>query len=106
SVGNLETYGLFPDIQDDSMRQMVLQAFSQMYGGEGKDMIAQYITQMGTDALRGADILRVAPQQYTSSITYPNTPIAQNMKSIAQVLSADLGTRVNHTEHRSSETQS
>ena len=104
SVGNLETYGLFPDIQDDSMRHMALQAFSQMYGGEGKDMIAQYITQMGKDALKGADILRVAPQQYTSRITYPNTPIAQNMKAIAQVLSADLGTRVYHTEHRSSST--
>ena len=104
SVGNLETYGLFPDIQDESMRHMALQAFSQMYGGEGKDMIAQYITQMGKDALKGADILRVAPQQYTSSITYPNTPIAQNMKAIAQVLSADLGTRVYHTEHRSFDT--
>ena len=104
SVGNLETYGLFPDIQDESMRHTALQAFSQMYGGEGKDMIAQYIAQMGTDALKGADILRVAPQQYTSSITYPNTPIAQNMNAIAQVLSADFGTRVYHTEHRSFDT--
>jgi uncharacterized protein (DUF1501 family) len=67
-------------------------------------MIAQYITQMGTDALKGADILRVAPQRYASSVTYPNTPIAQNMKAIAQVLSADLGTRVYHTEHRSFDT--
>jgi len=25
---------------------MALQAFSQMYGGEGKDMIAQYLIQM------------------------------------------------------------
>jgi uncharacterized protein (DUF1501 family) len=104
SVGNLETYGLFPDIQDERLRHMALQAFSQMYGGEGKDMIAQYLTQMGTDALKGADILRVAPQRYTSSITYPNTPIAQNMKAIAQVLSADIGTRVYHTEHRSFDT--
>ena len=104
SVGNLETYGLFPDIKDAGMRQMALQAFSQMYGGEGKDMIAQYISQMGTDALKGADILRVAPQQYTSSVTYADTPIAQNLKSIAQVLCADLGTRVYHTVHQSFDT--
>jgi uncharacterized protein (DUF1501 family) len=104
SVGNLETYGLFPDIKDESMRQLALQAFSQMYGGEGKDMIAQYISQMGTDALKGADILRVAPQRYTSSVTYADTPIAQNLKSIAQVLCADLGTRVYHTAHQSFDT--
>jgi uncharacterized protein (DUF1501 family) len=104
SVGNLETYGLFPDIKDESMRQLALQAFSQMYGGEGKDMIAQYISQMGTDALKGADILRVAPQRYTSSVTYADTPIAQNLKSIAQVLCADLGTRVYHTVHQSFDT--
>src|SRR5262245_66577349 len=83
---------------------MALLAISEVYSGEGKDMITQYITQMGMDALKGADILRVAPQQYTSSSTYPNTPIAQNMKAIAQVLSADLGTRVYHTEHRSFDT--
>jgi uncharacterized protein (DUF1501 family) len=104
SVGKLETYGLFPDIKDEHMRQMALQAFSQMYGGEGKDMIAQYISQMGTDALKGADILRVAPQRYTSSVTYADTPIAQNLKSIAQVLCADLGTRVYHTVHQSFDT--
>jgi uncharacterized protein (DUF1501 family) len=104
SVGNLETYGLFPDIKDESMRQLALQAFSQMYGGEGQDMIAQYISQMGTDALKGADILRVAPQRYTSSVTYADTPIAQNLKSIAQVLCADLGTRVYHTAHQSFDT--
>lgn len=59
---------------------------------------------MGTDALKGADVLRVAPQRYTSSVTYANTPIAQNMKSIAQVLCADLGTRVYHTVHQSFDT--
>jgi hypothetical protein len=32
SVGNLETYGLFPDLQDDVRRQYTLEAFSKMYG--------------------------------------------------------------------------
>ncbi len=104
SVGNLETYGLFPDIQDEATRQMALDAFSQMYGGAGKDIIAQFISQTGTDALKGADILRVAPQRYASNVEYAATPIAQNMKSIAQVICADLGTRVYYTDHRSFDT--
>ena len=104
SVGNLETYGLFPDIKDDAARNMALEAFSQMYGGAGKDVIAKFISQTGTDALKGADTLRIAPQRYSSSVEYGDNPIAQNMKSIAQVMTADLGTRVFYTQHGSFDT--
>lgn len=104
SVGNLETYGLFPDIKDENARNMALEAFSQMYGGAGKDMISEFITQTGTDALKGADILRSAPRKYSSSVEYADNPIAQNMKSIAQVIGADLGTRVYYTQHGSFDT--
>lgn len=104
SVGNLETYGLFPDMKEEAARNLALEAFSQMYGGQGKDIIARFITQTGTDALKGADILRVAPQRYSSSVEYADNPIAQNMKSIAQVMCADLGTRVYYTQHGSFDT--
>ena len=36
SVGNLETYGLFPDVQDDVRKQNALEAFGKMYGGSVK----------------------------------------------------------------------
>lgn len=104
SVGNLETYGLFPDIKDEAARNLALEAFTQMYGGSGRDVIANFISQTGTDALKGADILRVAPQKYSSSVEYADNPIAQNMKSIAQVMTADLGTRVYYTQHGSFDT--
>ena len=104
SVGNLETYGLFPDIQQEADRELALQAFSQMYGGSGKDVISEFISQTGTDALKGADILRTAPQKYKSNVEYADNPIAQNMKSIAQVMCADLGTRVYYTAHGSFDT--
>jgi uncharacterized protein (DUF1501 family) len=98
SVGNLETYGLFPDIREEASRNMMLEAFSQIYGGEGKQAVSQFISQTGRDALKGSDILRVAPQNYSSSIEYADNPIAQNMRSIAQVICADLGTRVCYTQ--------
>jgi uncharacterized protein (DUF1501 family) len=104
SVGSLDNYGLFPDIREEAARNLALEAFSQMYGGMGKDMIARFITQTGTDALKGADILRVAPQKYSSSVEYADNPIAENMKSIAQVICADLGTRVYYTQHGSFDT--
>ena len=63
------------------------------------DNVAQFIGQTGIDALKGADILRTAPAQYSSAVEYANNPIAQSMKSIAQVLTADIGTRVFYTQH-------
>ena len=106
SVGNLDTYGLFPDIEDDESRNIALNAFSQMYGGSGKDTIANFFSQTGMDAMKAADILRRAPKMYSSSIEYADSTISQSLKSIAQVMFADLGTRVFYTQHGSFDTHS
>lgn len=107
SVGNLETYGLFTDIEDEETRNLALRAFAHMYGGvQGKDPVLDFLGQTGTDALKGADILRTAPQQYSSTIEYDSNPISQSLRSVAQVLFADLGTRVFYTQHGSFDTHS
>lgn len=104
SVGNLETYGLYPDLQDEWLRKYALDAFAKMYGGGLKDAVMDYIGQTGTDALKGADILRTAPARYKSSVEYAANPFAQTMKSVAQVLFADFGTRIFYTQHGSFDT--
>ena len=107
SVGNLETYGLFTDIEDEATRSLALRAFAHMYGGvQGKDPVLDFLGQTGSNALKGADILRTAPEKYSSSIEYAANPIAQSMRSVAQVLFADLGTRVFYTQHGSFDTHS
>ncbi len=107
SVGNLETYGLFPDVEDEVMRKYALEAFAKMYGGgQGRDAVMDFLGQTGTDALKGADILRTAPEQYESTIEYAQNPIAQSLRSVAQVLFADLGTRIFYTQHGSFDTHS
>ena len=99
SVGNLETYGLFPDIQDEWYKKYALEAFGKMYGtSDGKDPVMDFLAQTGVDALRGADILRTAPEKYSSGVEYAETPMAGRMKSAAQVISADLGTRIHYVE--------
>ena len=107
SVGNLETYGLFTDIEDEATRSLALRAFAHMYGGvQGKDPVLDFLGQTGSNDLKGADILRTAPEKYSSSIEYAANPIAQSMRSAAQVLFADLGTRVFYTQHGSFDTHS
>ena len=105
SVGDLETYGLFPDLQDEKLRKYALDAFAKMYGAtEGKDAVAQFLGQTGLDALKGADILRTAPGKYSSNVEYADNPIAQSLKSVAQTMFADLGTRVYYAQHGSFDT--
>ena len=107
SVGNLDTYGLFPDIQDELMRKYALEAFSKMYGsGAGGDAVMEFLGQTGSDALKGADILRTAPEKYSSNIEYADNAFAKTMRSVAQVMFADLGTRVFYTQHGSFDTHS
>ena len=107
SVGNLETYGLLPDMSDENVRHNALDALGRMYGpAGGRDIVAQTLAENGSQALMGADILRTAPERYSSSIEYADTPISQSLKSAAQVMSAGLGTRVLYAQHGSFDTHS
>lgn len=107
SVGNLETYGLLPDVADESVRLNALDAFSRMYGpAGGRDAVAQVLSQTGTNALQGADTLRATPQKYSSSVEYSDSPIAESLRSAAQVMSGDIGTRIFYTTHGSFDTHS
>ena len=100
SVGDLDTYGLFPDVQDEELRMFTLEAFSKMYGGAaGRDPVMELLGQTGQDALQGADILRTAPAMYSSSVEYAPDSLAQNVKSISQVFHANVGARVLYTQH-------
>jgi uncharacterized protein (DUF1501 family) len=107
SVGNLETYGLYPDLQEERSRQFALQTFTKMYGGgAGRDAVMGFLGQTASDSLKGADILRTAPAQYASTVTYANNSVAQSLKSMAQVMFADLGTRIYYTQYGSFDTHS
>ncbi|MBM3222941.1 MAG: DUF1501 domain-containing protein [Candidatus Tectomicrobia bacterium] len=105
SVGNLATYGVFPDLKDEARRLDALETFSQMYGGaQGRDVVLDVLGQNGRDALKGADILKTAPARYTSTVQYEANPIAQSLKSMAQVMFADLGTQLYYTLYGSFDT--
>ena len=107
SVGDLDTYGLFPDVQDEELRMFTLEAFSRMYGNTaGRDPVMELLGRTGQDALQGADILRTAPAMYSSSVEYGPGPLAQNVKSISQVFHANLGARVLYTSYGPFDTHS
>jgi len=103
-AGPLERYGFLPTIQEPGQRQEVLQRFARMYAPIPGSGVMEYMGTTGLDSLKGADILKVAPQRYTSSVKYPDTSIAQKLRGIAQVHFADLGTRIFYCDHGSFDT--
>ena len=105
TVEDLDNYGLLTDINQEQKRNRVLERYKRMYApAMGTGPVMDFLGQTGLDALKGADILKVAPQQYSSSIEYADTPIARKLRGIAQVHTADLGTRVFYCDHGSFDT--
>ena len=98
SVGNLETYGVLTGIDGEDQRMQALDIFAKTYSPAiGTGPVNDYLSQTGLDALKGADILKTAPQKYASTVEYGRDYFAQWLKNIAQVHLADFGTRVLYT---------
>ena len=105
SVSSLESYGVLssvPGVAAEAERNQILDRFARMYAPAiGTGEVMDYLGQTGRDALQGADIIRSAPEKYSSTVEYAETPIAKYLRDIAQVYLADLGTQVFYTQHGS-----
>jgi len=121
SVAQLDGYGLLNSLSSVDQRNSALEVFSSMYDDGFNDdqnvktmkpvhvddpmnQVLRYMGQTGLDAQKGADILSTALAKYSSTVEYPTSQIAANLKGIAQVKLADLGTRVFYTSHASFDT--
>jgi uncharacterized protein (DUF1501 family) len=99
-VDDLETYGLLTGISPAQQRAKILEKFAQNYSPViGSDEVMKYLGQTGLEAMEGADILKVAPAKYSSTVQYPNTAVAKKLKGIAQVHFAGLGSRIFYCDH-------
>ncbi|MQF88221.1 MAG: DUF1501 domain-containing protein [SAR202 cluster bacterium] len=98
SVAALEGYGVLTGISGQEQRTRALDVFERMYSpaiGTGAAM--DYLGRTGLDALKGADILKTAADNYSSTVEYADTVISQSMRGMAQVILKELGTRVLYT---------
>jgi uncharacterized protein (DUF1501 family) len=101
-VNNLDEYGLLTGIDNEQRRDKILNRFTRMYApAVGTGQVMDFLGETGLEAMKGADILKVAPEKYSSSVEYADTPIAKKLKGIAQVHLADLGTRIFYCDHGS-----
>ena len=100
AINDLSTYGLLTGLTDQEQRARALDLFSRMYSpAVGAGFITDYVRSTGTDAMVGADVVKIAPEIYSSNVEYPNSSIARHLRDIAQIYLADLGTRIFYTKH-------
>ena len=101
SVSDLEAYGMLSSIEQQEQREALLQRFANMYAPAiGTGPVMEYIGNTGLDALKGADMLKVAPGQYESSVEYEaGNPLAQKLRDVARIHFSGLGSRIFYTEH-------
>ncbi|MCL0031537.1 DUF1501 domain-containing protein [Dehalococcoidia bacterium] len=100
SVGDLDTYGLMSGIEAKEQRTQALDLFKRVYTPAiGSGMVQDYLGRTGVDVIRGAELLKKAPQMYKSTVEYGDNPIASSLRDVARVHLAGLGTRVFYTQH-------
>lgn len=100
SVADLNSYGMLTAIEEQDKRDRMLERFKRMYApAVGQGPVMDYLGQTGLDALRGADMLKSAPEMYNSQVEHSNSPLAKKMKDISMIHQAGLGTRILYTEH-------
>ena len=106
SVGALDTYGLYTGLSWAKNKDAMLDTVSRIYQPMSVEGFpSQRMLETGRGALDGADLLREAPRSYSSDVEYPeDNPIAQSLKGISQVMSAELGTRIYYAAHGSFDT--
>ena len=88
-----------PGVASEQDRDQVVEEFARMYAPAiGTGPVMDYLSQTGRSVLMGADILKTAPEKYSSTVEYAGSPIARNLRDIAQVHLADLGTQIFYTQ--------
>jgi len=99
SVGDLSKYGLLTDIERQKERDDALNLFGRMYGPRvGNGQVDTYIRRLGTEALKGADILATAPSKYQSDVEYMLGNVGEYLRDMVQVHNANFGTQIMFTQ--------
>ncbi len=100
SIGDLEGYGVMNRIEKEALRDKSIEAFKSIYGQAiGTGAVAEYIGKTGLDVLEGADMLSEVAGNYKSTVEYADNAIAKNLRDVARIHLAGLGTKIFYTAH-------
>jgi uncharacterized protein (DUF1501 family) len=95
AIGNVATFQFMTDPRAPRDRDSQVRALENIYGFAGQFRPHEERIRLTTRAaLAGADELKRIVSGYQSSFEYPANPFANGLKSVAQVIASDIGTRI------------
>ncbi len=98
SIQNIETYRLQTDPKYPGDEANKNAAFQQLLSEpQNRFPFQEFVTQTVLDATVSSIELLEGRENYSSSVEYPDTAFASNLRSIAQIIAADLGVAVFYT---------
>ena len=95
AVGSLEQFRLATDPHYPTSHDSRVNVFRQIYSQQpGSDAYEALLTHAGLAALDTSDVLTKVAGDYKTAVKYGTDPFSQSLRQIAQLIHADLGTRV------------
>lgn len=95
ALQDMSTFQFLVDRKLPYMRDPLLKTFGQVYAKPARKLPAlELVANTWDETTRGVDVLRGATEKYQPGAPYPNSPFAKTMQQVAQLLAADVGTRV------------
>jgi uncharacterized protein (DUF1501 family) len=95
AISNLAAYEFQTDRRYPDDRVHQLEAFDACYAAPTcRREYEEFLRRVGKDALVTSEELKKLSRSYQTSVPYPTTALANNLKSVAQMIAADMGTRI------------
>ena len=96
AVRELESYGVFVEGElDAGVKRGLIKELSESGGARGSAAVIDFLTRQASQTYAGAEELRRAAERYQPQGEYEG-PLGGQLRMAAQVIAADLGTRVIH----------
>ena len=94
TIASLQQYQFRSDPRYPNDKEPVLAAASAIYNQRYSNPSEAYIAHTATAALSSVAEVQTATQAYGGSVQYPSFPLANSLKTVAQLMAANLGTRI------------
>jgi uncharacterized protein (DUF1501 family) len=95
AIGTVNAFQFQTDGEYPDDRQNQLSAIRDIYARSSSPReYEEIVRNVGRGALETSERIQQLARTYTPRVTYPNDQFSQNLKLIAQLMQADLGTRI------------
>jgi uncharacterized protein (DUF1501 family) len=95
AIQDANTFQFLTDRKLPTGKDPLLKTFGQMYAKPGKKLPTMELVAQGWETTtRGVEALGASAEKYRSSAPYPQHPFSKALQNVAQMIAADLGTRV------------